>query len=337
MSKYNNMKSISISSLSEDEISQAIKEWAEGDEYMEKLLLTCRDNGVETFGCHAGSYPYIDIVVNQSNDKVRNMLHAIKTVPGAKVVIEPDGAANIIATTDWDKPTMCFSLCKRDKQSADDFFNKLSESIVREDEITSSETQTFEHMLDFYEFFVGKESDTRFYLEYVDGQYSFSANPQKDRSDLIFINTLFKEAGLTKDINAEGPSDLWNLTAKTPEEFNEKMIKCKEVIIEGWPLSLPSEIMDEMSDNAKAHFMKRKFGDSTKGKQQFEEWLKEYRESYTINETEDKNDVSELILSKGDEASLEGIKEEMKVIENSRNRELNNIKEETDELEQDNN
>ena len=313
MSKYNNMKSISISSLSEDEFLQAIKEWSEGSECMEKLLLACKSNGIETFGCHAEANPYVDIVVNNSHDKIRNMLCAVQTVPETQILIQPDGSGNIIATTDWDKPIMGFGLFKQDKQSVESFLNKLSESIIGDATISSSKIEPFEHILDFYDFFVGKEADTMFRLKYSNGQYIFSAEPNKYRNDLTFLNTLFKEAGLTKDINYDGPIDSWELTATTPEEFNEKMIQCKNVIMNGWSLPLPSKIVEGMSDNAIAHVMRRKFGDSTQGKQQFEKWLKEYR---TIKQS---------IIFKGDEASLKGIEEEMKVIEDNRAKEDNDI------------
>lgn len=41
MSKYNYMKSISFSELTGGEIEQAIREWSQGNIYMEKLLWAC--------------------------------------------------------------------------------------------------------------------------------------------------------------------------------------------------------------------------------------------------------------------------------------------------------
>lgn len=41
MSKYNNMKSIKISSLPKEEIGQAVSEWAQGSKEMENLLWAC--------------------------------------------------------------------------------------------------------------------------------------------------------------------------------------------------------------------------------------------------------------------------------------------------------
>lgn len=41
MSKYNHIKSISIESIPPKKIKRAIKEWAEGNESLEKLLHTC--------------------------------------------------------------------------------------------------------------------------------------------------------------------------------------------------------------------------------------------------------------------------------------------------------
>lgn len=285
MSKYNNATSISISTLSEDEILQAIKEWSEGSESLENLLLTCRANGIETFGSHSGRGtvgPYLDVVVNQSHDKIRNMLCTLKTLPEASVYICPDGTSALNAAIDWNKPTMALGISAQDKQSVDTFFYKLSESITRDGVISSSEVETFEHMLDFYDFFTGKESDTNLRLKYINGQYVFSVEPFKYRKDLSDMDTLFKDAGLIKDNSYYGMYNSWQLTAATPEEFNEKISQCKNVIIDGWPLSLHSEIVEGMSYNTIAHVVQRRFGDSIEGKKQFEEWLEAYRIIYAI-------------------------------------------------------
>ena len=47
MSKYNHIESIPIDSIPQEELAQAIKEWAEGDEAMEKLLWACYNNGIK--------------------------------------------------------------------------------------------------------------------------------------------------------------------------------------------------------------------------------------------------------------------------------------------------
>lgn len=61
MSKYNNIKSIPIDSLSKEELKTAIHEWAEGDDAMERLLWAFYNKGIKTNGCHAGTRPYIGI------------------------------------------------------------------------------------------------------------------------------------------------------------------------------------------------------------------------------------------------------------------------------------
>ena len=70
MSKYNNMTSIPIDSIPKEEIAVAIKEWAEGDESLEKLLWCCYEKGIKTDGCHAGSHPYIAFCYSDDLDKL---------------------------------------------------------------------------------------------------------------------------------------------------------------------------------------------------------------------------------------------------------------------------
>lgn len=77
MSKYNNIKSIPIDSIPKEEIKIAIKEWAEGDESMEKLLLTCYDKGIKTSGCHAGAGSYIAFSYQEKINKISCLLSCI--------------------------------------------------------------------------------------------------------------------------------------------------------------------------------------------------------------------------------------------------------------------
>ncbi len=277
--KYNDGASISISSLPKDEIKQAFKEWSEGDEELEKLLFQCYSNNIETIGCHSDSSDsFLQVIVNNSYNEIKRMLCSLQTVHGVRILVEPNGSSNILYPG-WDTPIITFGLKGKPQSSADSLFYKLSESITNYNSITPSKTKPFEYMLDFYDFFVGKEADLNFELKYLkNDQYIFSVNTIKDRSDLNSLNDLFIHAGLTKDDNSYGRYNEWNLVAKTLEELDEKMLHCTEVIINEWPLSLPSEIVEGMSANAIAHFMKRKFGNSSEGQQKFNEWLNNYRE-----------------------------------------------------------
>lgn len=52
MSKFNNQSSLDIDSIKEEELDQAFKEWAEGNEHLEKFLRNCYGKGVKTSGSH---------------------------------------------------------------------------------------------------------------------------------------------------------------------------------------------------------------------------------------------------------------------------------------------
>lgn len=52
--KYNNGKPIRIQDLNPEEIENAIHEWAEGSESLEKLLKECYKNGIYSYACCTG-------------------------------------------------------------------------------------------------------------------------------------------------------------------------------------------------------------------------------------------------------------------------------------------
>lgn len=91
MSKYNRMASIPISSLSEQELPIAIKEWAEDNVYMESLLWACYNNGVETDGCHADAFPYIGFHLDSKKEGVLKLLNASQNIKGTSFLVMPDG------------------------------------------------------------------------------------------------------------------------------------------------------------------------------------------------------------------------------------------------------
>lgn len=274
--KYNNMKTIPISSIPEDEMEQAVREWAEGSPNMEKLLWACLNNGVETAGCHADKRPYLEIRVNNSYDKVKKMLHRAQEFDGADVYISPDGG-NPRSGPNWYKPSLMFGFSATDRKSADDIFDKMSESLTDESTRYETKDEVFEHILDFYDFFAGKESGCNFRIKNASGQYVFSIESFRGERNFDYFNSLFEKSGLNraKKDPIDSPVDDWVIDASTPEEFNEKMIKCKDIIMREWSLGLPCEITKDMDFNTIARIKKREFGDTSEGVQKFEEWLQE--------------------------------------------------------------
>jgi len=269
------MKSIAFSSIPQNEKEQAVKEWAEGNSHMEKWLWTCINNGIETTGCHAdGTHPYLDIRVNNLHDKVRKMLHVAQEIEGTQILVNPDGG-NPFGDPNWDKPDLSFGFFSvTDEKSANDIFDKMSESLTTENTKYKPENEVFAHMLDFYDFFAGKESELDFRMKYISGQYNFSIEPYKSNKNLAYITNLLEKAGLKRmEERADIPIEEYKIVASTLEEFNDKMIKCKNIVMSEWSLEPPHEIKEGMMFNTIARIKKREFGDTQQGQEQFEEWL----------------------------------------------------------------
>ena len=71
--EWNTGAGIPISSLSQDELKEAIHEWAEGSKELEDILWACYKNDVVTIGSHVdpseiGRF-YIQFIIDESNRK----------------------------------------------------------------------------------------------------------------------------------------------------------------------------------------------------------------------------------------------------------------------------
>jgi hypothetical protein len=268
------MKSIPISSIKKEEMAKAIKEWAEGSAHMEQLLWACFNNGVETNGCHAGADPYLGIKVNDSKDKIKKMICSIQEIDGVQVLIMPDGG-NPYGGSDFYKPILTLSCFTPYEKSANDFFDKMKESLTNEKTKEIYEEGLFDSMLDFYDFFAFKESGLVFRSRYESGKYIFAIDSNHSEKNFDYFKKLFEKAGLQKMKKEPEYMNFWDISATTAEEFREKMKVCKDVIINEWSLDLPNEITEDMSFNEKARIKRREFGDSPEGKKNFESWLKD--------------------------------------------------------------
>lgn len=283
MIKYNNMKSIPISSIPKNEMKQAISEWAEGSKNMKKLLWNCLKNNVETNGCHAEKRPYLEIIVNDSHDKVKKMLREVEGINGAEVVIFPDGG-NPLSGPNWNVPNLLFSFDTTDEKFGEEIFGRMSKSLKSKDKKNENKEGAFEQILAFHDFFKDKESGCSFRIKNNDEKYVFSIESYKGERNLEYFNSLFVKAGLNQ-IEKEpidSPLDVWSISSSTPEEFKEKIKKCNETITKEWSLEYPTEISEDMSFNMIAHIKKREFGNSPKGNQQFEEWFQAENEKIYI-------------------------------------------------------
>lgn len=273
-SKYNTGRSMRIDEIPKEELEQAIKEWSHYQEPMERLLWKCIEEGVETTGCHPEAKPYIELKVNNSPEKIKQMLNAIQEFVSASVMIIPAGAPNLCGvTSDWDRPILCIGCGVTSKERVyevlDSLYVALSNTAKRKERV-------FEQMIEFHDFFKDKECQLNFYMQRPEiDLYDFSITyTNYYQENLEFYDRLFKKAGMELT-DEERPT--WSIIEQDEESFAKKVEKAKQVIFEGYTLGLPQTITIGTPNVIAAHIKRRQFGDTPEGKEKFDRWFEEFR------------------------------------------------------------
>lgn len=296
MSKYNNGKSISFSELKEDEIEQAIREWSQGNVHMEKLLWACRDNGIETLGCHPLKHPYLELTMGNSHKAISKMLYVAQNILGSQILIYPDGGNPLSGEKTWYIPRITIGFDTSEMKEVNETLDKLYEAIVLDDKLEMQEGRTFANMLDFYDFFAEKESGISYLTMRHDksGLYQFLISYEES----AYCKSIFRKAGMKLNKNKWGYLD-WVIEDRDEIKFDEKVRKAKTTIMNEYPLGLTQEIKPNMNLTIQVRIIRRQFGNAPEGKQKFSEWLNNtlelyldgkitYEECFSLKEAPDK-------------------------------------------------
>ncbi len=270
MSKYNNIISIPIEDIPEEEIEIAIKEWAEGDESMERLLWTCYRNKVKTTGCHAGSHSYIGIEYEEKNkDKIVQLLSTVINVKETRVVLSPDGG-NPFGGPTWYKPNIAMGSDTEYKDEADLLFDMIS------DELNNNEKQNTDYssVIDLYNFLIGKYSGILIRILHTQNdEYIFSMERHVAEEEMSNLNEFFSSAGLTF-VDDDFPIKTWEFKTTNKEEFIENLNTISKNIINNYSLRKPESIEEAPNLKIKAHIVRDKY--IREGNESgFELWLME--------------------------------------------------------------
>ena len=270
MSKYNNMKSIPVDSISEEELAQAIKEWAEGDDSMERLLWACYNNGIKTSGCHAGSRPYLELEYQENLEKIIPLIEVTQEEEDSQILICPDGG-NPFSGPNWYLPNIGIGIFTDSKSVADAYFDRLTYSL--QNEISSKD----HYIIKLIEFFKDKESSLDFRLKHKEDKYQFIIEALHISFDKEFYyDELFTNAGLTKAKKIENqPDDIhnWVIESDSLDDMITKLNSITDYIISNCSLELPDNEDELESLIALAHYKKR-----TLSEDEFNNWLEEERE-----------------------------------------------------------
>lgn len=274
MSNYNSGRSIPISTLSPDELKTAVKEWAEGSPYLEALLWTCINNGVDTTASHAGPRPYLDLDAKNPKNKLVHMLDVMSSITPSLIYISPNGG-NPFSGPDWYKPTVSIALNTDNLDETNDFFAKLSNAAASEEPINSSNPSIALELLDYLDFLAEKDTILELRATHSkDGQYKFSIGSHRDEKNFDRLNQLFQNAGFQLNEEENNPFISWDLSDNDPIALAEKMKESKQHIFENFAIEPPTSESEFISFNQEARFKMRELGDTPQGKQEFENWLK---------------------------------------------------------------
>ena len=153
MSKYNHINSIPIDSIPKEEIAQAIKEWAEGYSFLERLLWSCFINNLETNGCHVGKNTYVGFVYDK--DRINDLLVVLQAAiahQDSQILICPDGG-NPLSGPDWYKSDITIGAKTPIVRKSRKFCNSITAAINNRRANNNFDLSSTITLLDF---FIGK-------------------------------------------------------------------------------------------------------------------------------------------------------------------------------------
>lgn len=277
--KYNNLSSFDIFKLSDEELKDAIHEWAMEDVSLEKLLWKCYNNGVVTHGCHVGPMSYLSLSADYEVEKVKNMINSVYQTDGFSLLIAPDGG-NPFSGDIFYKPDLSIVFLKTHNQKmADELLDKMSCSI---DQNVVCDNDIINSFIDLYAFFSGRESDLEFRLNNNNGTYSFSVELHSGYN-FDYYDNLFNNTDLVLNKNN---FFCWQIVSSDLREFSKKLKEIKNVLIKNYDLDIPNKIEDNMSFNEMFRIIRRKYlsiyGDEVEYKKFSSEFEKEFHKKMEI-------------------------------------------------------
>ena len=278
---WNRLDSIPTNLLNEQELKEAMKEWAEGNDELEQFLWLCHSNGVETSGCccgHGDGAPYVYFNVEGClKDKFENLLMTNLTLEDAEILLLFNGSPR--SGPDWYKPTVMLVPLK--ESAASKFFEKLSSSLKGKQEFKNKDA--IKYFMDIYEFMKDKETPLRFRITVLNKvRYVISIECLGNNRNWDYYSDLFTTIGFKEKKNYIYPelNIKWEHIAIGQEKFKNIMEKLYQTLISRWTLELPEEITEDMWDVDEALVMRRKFGTDRKGIELMNKWLNENKEPY---------------------------------------------------------
>ena len=278
MSKYNHIHSIPIESIPKEEIAIAIKEWAEGDEAMERLLWACYENGVKTDGCHTGMCPYLGLKYTGSNDKVIKLLAACINLEESQIFISPDGG-NPISGEDWYITNIGIGFETESIEKSGKNLDTLSSALNNDTSLKEAELISL--LLKLSDFLVDKESALKLRFNYSENKYSFSIECTPVNEEVsIYFDKLFKEANFFEAENPvkESKRRFWKIESDNLDDMINKLRESINYIINNYSLEPPTREEDITDLHQLARFKRKEFGNDVDSYERFVAWYEQKQE-----------------------------------------------------------
>ena len=256
MSKYNHIKSIPIESIPKEEIAQAIHEWAEGYDFLEKFLWVCYERGIKTDGCHAGMRSYVGFSYEGEKDnELALLMNAAISQNESQVMISPHGG-NPLSGPDWYKTNIVVGAETEYEEDGKAFFDSLTQQLKNNQSDTNID---FSPLLALTKFFSDNLAGLLIRIRHNNNEYSFSLEgyfPDKDKVEEL--NSLFQGCGLVMYSHPEGERKNWTCTCADIETLSSKIREVADYIISNYSINPPTEVCENNTFNINANIVRNK-------------------------------------------------------------------------------
>ena len=267
---WNSGKSIPVYSLTPEELKEAIHEWAEGCEELEKLLWTCYRKGIETAGSHVGKHNnYLDFYVNSNSvNQLKRVLSVAESYGFAETFMMFGG--NPFSGPDWYRTHVDISCLI--PENVREFYTCTTQVLENENQEVS--TRCFALMLEFAEFFEDKLAALTFRMKVRNHcEYEFFIEKHCGQRDWATLDELFSSVGMIQKKRDDVPFVSWYIRSSSEEDFYLTILALLESIRNKWNLKTPTEIVDNDAPFFNALIMQKKFGTSPEGVKKMNDWI----------------------------------------------------------------
>ena len=270
-SKWNRIESIPISSLSEDELKEAMKEWAEGSQALENLLWVCYQNGIKTSGCHTSEharfvYLDFDFEENTPRDLLNCVFSEVEKFGNAQINLHFGG--NPLSGPDWYKTY--FGISSRYVLQADRLWENLAKAILEKH--FEEKYSIFIKILDLHDLLQDKDCGLTCRMKvsaYCTYEINFDDSGPKSTTE--YFSAFFEKLGF--EVYEDHGKKFWFFKTSDKAVFKNLLDKLCAAFASDYSLEKPAEVTSDMTFNYQAYLMQKKFGHTREGIEKMNDWI----------------------------------------------------------------